>query len=232
MAPSHHHRHRALALYLQLYHTEIIIAISGNCRFWDRVKVKPFMAIWAAHSGPPPTSSPQYGSTPLTHFLFLALAVSFWSQLPIWRIQHYLIYPSCKMLRSPVVFWSLKIRHTNFSFWLRHKNEENIYQTKYRNYFSRFEKTILKIPIYLSTCLSIGWCTTFITFVSWSCPFSLFPPPLDQRPASHSLPPLLLTPPNHRQRLPQALGGPDLIKALSGTSDPFFCVDIGWIFKM
>ena len=105
MAPSHHHRHRALASYLQLYHTEIIIAISGNCRFWDRVKVKPFMAIWAAHSGPPPTSSPQYGSIPLTHFLFLALAVSFWSQLPIWRIQHYLIYPSCKMLRSPVGFW-------------------------------------------------------------------------------------------------------------------------------
>ena len=93
-------------------------------------------------------------------------------------------------------------------------------------------KNILKIPIYLSTCLSIGWCTTFITFVSWSCPFSSFPTHLDQRPASHSPPPLLLTPPNHRQRLPQALGGPDLIKALSGTSDPFFCVDIGWIFKM
>ena len=116
------------------------------------------------------------------------------------------------------------------------KNEENIYQTKYQNYFSRFEKTILKIPIYLSTCLSIGWCTTFITFVSWSCPFSLFPhppwpetsKPLTPSSPSHSSQSSAKTPPGPRRPSPAS----DLIKALSGTSDPFFCVDIGWIFKM
>ena len=230
MAPSHHHRHRALASYLQLYHTEIIIAISGNCRFWDRVKVKPFMAIWAPHSGPPPTSSPQYGSTPLTHFLFLALAVSFWSQLPIWRIQHYLIYPSCKMLRSPVVFWVPQ--NQTYQFLILAQTQKLRKQTKYQNYFSMSEK----IPIYLSTCLSIGWCTTFITFVSWSCPFSFFshPPwpetskPLTPSSPSHSSQSSAKTPPGPRRPSPAS----DLIKALSGTADPFFCVNIGWVFKM
>ena len=100
----------------------------------------------------------------------------------------------------------------------------------------RVWKTILKIPIYLSTCLSIGWCTTFITFVSWSCPFSFFshPPwpetskPLTPSSPSHSSQSSAKTPPGPRRPSPAS----DLIKALSGTSDPFFCVDIGWIFKM
>ena len=102
----------------------------------------------------------------------------------------------------------------------------------------RVWKTILKIPIYLSTCLSIGWCTTFITFVSWSCPFSFFSTHFDQRPASHS-PPLSFSPSHSSQSSAKTPPGPrrpspasDLIKALSGTSDPFFCVNIGWIFKM
>ena len=68
-------------------------------------------------------------------------------------------------------------------------------------------KNILKIPIYLSTCLSIGWCTTFITFVSWSCPFSLFsqPPwpetskPLTPSSPSHSSQSSAKTPPGPRR---------------------------------